>query len=349
MLLSFFQRLSKTQRSFLLRIALFYAAVLALFFLLNSTLLDPLSPNGSIGPEGMSSFPLLLIGGLLALFFFMNHSEVSTKRLAWPTAIQRTAATAGLLFVMICVWVFTHPSDESFSLLNQFIDRDPLVNTASVVTGLYALLLLPSLPLLFLFFPLGFLQKHAVALVFLGAVFLLYLFSAVPEAAYYHITGPRIVYAAQSLLNLLPGAMPAPDRWSLAYNGFTAEFGYSCSEFAALALFLGLFAFLCWRISLTRRVPVVPAVLTAIVGCVFIVALNILRIALVVIVASASPAIGLYLFHGAIGSILLCAFFVIYLRLMLPWMMKGTKKRVVDAPKAPTRKKPAPAKKAKKT
>lgn len=345
----FLQRLTPSGRSLFVRLCLLYVCILGFFFLFNSTLLDPFSANGSIGPSGISSFPLVLLACLLGMFGVLSYDHIrSLKTLARPTALEVTGALAGLCVALIIVWVSTHPSNDSLNLLAQFIDRDPLVNTAIVVTSLYAILLLPLVPLLFLFFPSSFIRRHALTLVFLAMIFLAYLFGSVPEAAYYHHIGPWTVSVTQSILNILPGGEAFMDRWALSYNGFTAEFGYSCSEFSAIVLFVGLFLFLCWKISKKRIVSAPHALAAAVLGCFLIVLVNILRIVLIMIVGSFAPDMGLALFHGAAGSLLLFAFCVAYLRLILPHVTLPTpapKKAPLRKPRA--KKAPVPRKKKK--
>ncbi len=269
------------------------------------------------------ALPLVLFG----LWGLAVRSEArSLPRLPRPSfeQILFAALAAGVLLI-VSLWLL-HPSPAHFAQLQAFARQYPAAGDPLLNALLGAYLLLPALPLPFLFLPLSLLLHHRSGLLLglLGALgFLLF---PVLESAYFGLTGPPLTAAVRGILSLLPAGLPGGmNRWEVGYDDFVVTVGYACTEFSSVALLIGLFAVALRNPGGRASVSPLRAALVLALGIVLLWLLNVLRIAAIVVIGSYHRAFALTLFHSGIGLLLFLVFFLVFVKAALPWVRREQK------------------------
>lgn len=312
--------MSSMQKALITLLALSYALFLATFTLLQTSWLSSILGYSFIGPIGFDLFPLILPPLGIAFFLFIERAQMQSQlSLAWPTLLGFFVRIALFISIIALTAWITHPTQVRWEIIDAFMNTyDPMAEPF-IATGLYASLFLPLLPSLFLFVPTTFIRKYAVP--FAGGFFLLlfYIFTHTLEAFYHVATASSLLRIVGGVLGLFPGITTvSPERWEVAYRGFSVVLGPLCSGFTAMALFTAIFCVLWWRLTELGSVYHTRAFLALLAGTILFFFINILRIVLIMIIGSFSHVLGMVLFHGTAGSLFFFLVIVLMIRFILP-------------------------------
>lgn len=274
-------------------------------------------------PIGFNSFVLFALPLFAPLFLTIHRQDLKKwKSIPWPQGMYRVAGILLFILSVACASWYTHPSLERFQRMDAFMSAYAPMGELIVATTLYAALFLPLLPSFTLTLPAAFLKKYAKDFCAGTCLIVLY-FIAQPLEAIFHIaTAPFVLRAVAMVLTALPGTTIAtPERWEISYNGFAAVVGPLCSGFSAFILFIAFFGMLWMHLVKQGRVRHGRALGALLSGLVLLFVLNILRIALIMMIASVVPSFGLFFFHGVVGSFVFLLLVFLYIRWIVPLLV----------------------------
>lgn len=314
--------LPQSERDLWLRLAIAWTVSVAMTWLMRSDFTSAFFRHPLMQQTAPAAWSYLLPLVFLFLIGIAVRSDARSRPLlARPSFEQIILAllSAALLF-LLSLWLL-HPSPAAFAALQDFGMRHPAVGDPLLNALLGFLILLPTLVLPFAFFPLSLLLRHRIGLLLglLGALGFL-LFPAL-ESAYFGVTGPPLTAAVRGVLSLLPGGLPAEmSRWEVGYDDFVVTVGYACTEFSSIALLVGLLGVAFHSLSRRQSVSWGRAALAILLGILLLWLLNVARIAAIVVIGSYHRAFALTLFHSGIGLLLFLVFFLLFVKLSLPFV-----------------------------
>ena len=292
------------------RLAVAYLAYLVLYAGITSTKVGYIFNRPYVGPVGFNAFPLVLIGILLGFFYYAYRSELRVKNNIQLSAKQYIwAAVAVVLMVLLSFWA-THPLPARFEAMHAFIRSNPVTGGPLLAASLYTALFLPLPFLLFFALPSSLLTKLRKPLLFGILLFIAYLYANVLEAYFHLAISPTVFAAVEQLLSYTSQTTTSlPSHLRLQLDTFSVVIGPVCTGFTMFTLFTGLYLYMWHEYQFEK----LRAILALVIGIFVLFAINIIRIAAIVIIGTKFPGIGVSLFHGTIGSILFFAVFMTYL------------------------------------
>lgn len=315
-------QLAHQHRALLIRLAAVYGVLLIAFFGVQSSFATSIQETSFVGPKGMSSFPLLLIGALLIGLFLYSIFEDSRKTLGKLSLSQISLGITLVCMATFVAYWATHPTLERFYWMHQFIQKHPIAGGPIMAALLYSAMILPLWAAFVPLFPSTYLWRNWS--VFLFGVLLLesYLFSSALEALYYKISVVHTLRISGAILALLPGeSMVSAQGFRLGYRGYEVVVGPACSGITMLTLFVGLFGFLWYRFS--SVLSHLKTALSLTIGVIVFFILNAMRIVLIMVVGGTFPWAAAELFHGSIGAALFFLLFLVYLKWIFPLLKKS--------------------------
>ena len=232
------------------------------------------------------------------------------------------------------IQAFRTPRHVAFSII--LLLCAVLISGAPVFTGLQHLGELFYLSLFGIQFLVGFLVFVAVfgpsfVLAFGGDIVFMIALVALSEA-YQLITVRYWTLFSRSIVRILSYVMPIatdqcrfdPNTYLISVNNFSVTIFPACAGFDSLAVFSLLFiATLAWLFQ-THRLRFARAIVAYVFGLAVMFALNVLRIAIILLVGAFwNKDLALNLFHTYLSAIFLLATFYIYLRYVIPWIIKA--------------------------
>ena len=171
-----------------------------------------------------------------------------------------------------------------------------------------------------IFFGLEFLKKqykNAIALTTLLGIFyaITYLLNQIYK--------PLSLFAAKNVVNILNLFYTTANMYQgidprLTLENFSVQIGAACSGVDSLSLFIGLFLLL----VINEKVDYKKASLVFIIGILSTIAINILRVTLIMIIGTKYPNFAVGLFHKQAGWILFSVFILALLFISYKWMLK---------------------------
>lgn len=264
------------------------------------------------GPLHFGPFPVqfsaILIAGFLITQWPRLHSFTIERknRATWITGIIFFAATVALgIFI-------THPGTSAPNFLTHGGVEYPIV---SALRYSVLVLILPASSLLL--FPLGFLKKLQRPLLLCFLFLLIYIWVAALRIVFHEELAGFILRTTSALLSLtsIPVTATFPDL-SLRFGSFAASIGAECLGLDSVGMYLLLCAAL-WALKPASSSAAVRRRIAGILlGAAVLYALNILRIALIMMIGQSFPGTAVNLFHGSIGALFLFIVFLITVRVL---------------------------------
>jgi len=211
-----------------------------------------------------------------------------------------------------------------------------LVAGAPVFTGLQHLSELFYLTLFCVQFLVGLLVFVVVfgppfILAFAGDIAFISALIALSEA-YQLITVHYWMYFSHAIIRILSHVIPIatdqcrfdPNTYLISVKSFSVTIFPACAGFDSMAVFSLLFiASMAWLFQ-THRLRFNRAVIAYVAGLAVMFALNVLRVAIILLVGAFwNKDLALNLFHTYLSAIFLLATFYIYLRYVIPWIIKA--------------------------
>ena len=268
-----------------------------------------------------------MFGVLLCLYAWsLQRDDLKKKSLPWPNFDQAFPAVLLWGMVMILsIWI-SHPSQDIYSKMQFYALMHPETGAPLIAVLLGIIELLPTLPLMLLLFPSSVLSQSRKRMMAGFFLLLLYAFGPVLEAAYYRLVGPPLIHTVRTIIGLIPGTQPEDlNRWEIGYGTFKVTLGYACTDFSALILFIGLFGLVWWRMAGKHSIVHTKAIIALAGGILSLWILNILRITSIVLIGASYPTFALSLFHSAVGIVIFLVFFLVYVKVALPLVVKSKK------------------------
>lgn len=318
-----FSNFDRQDAILVLRLASVYLGALAFRWLIISQTISPLFGRSSFIVKKEEYFPIILPGLLLAVLFFVLRTRFRNKPIQKPDLVQIATALLTTVVSASALSVVMHPTPTQLHALNSFIFTNPAIYNAAAIATLYLGFFAITIPLFFVVLPRSVLLQNKKTLVFGYVLYALYLYGDSINTAYYRLTGPVMTDLIQKILAYLPGgASTQTSRWDITYQNFSVTFGSGCTELTAIILLLGLLGYVCWqRFPHTHRGAMCFAGI-AVLSSVGLLVLNILRVVLIMIVGSWWPELGIGLFHGGIGAVLLFGYIIAVIKLTLRFAPK---------------------------
>lgn len=322
MLLSFFRTPFRSERTLWLRLTIAGVMASGMVWLMQSGATDAWFPYPLVEQTAPTTWAFILPWMLFLFLGLAVREDVRSRpSLHRPSFEQSIFLTIGIgLLLLFSLWLL-HPDSAQFAALQRFGAQFPTIGDPLLSAYVGTIILLPILLLPLLFLPFSLLLRHRIGVMLSLISAIGFLLFPVLEALYFGITGPPLVSAVQGILRLLPGGVPVDlNRWQVGYGDFSATVGYGCTEFSSVIFLIGLLG-AAFR-SLHRRQCLSPwrAVFVLLFGIGLLWLLNVLRIAAIVIIGSYHRAFALTLFHSGIGLILFLAFFLLFVKLSLPFV-----------------------------
>jgi exosortase/archaeosortase family protein len=258
---------------------------------------------GYAGPVALGFLPLppqhhhlaILLAGLT---LWLAHDA---RMAASPGAGRKQALAAGLLAFAAAVFAYrmTHPSAERLAVWQSLHAGPGLALTAAA----YLSLLLPGALSFGVFYPWSTLRRCIRPLAVCAALGAGFVVTGIVSTVWHApLAGPALELAAWILRLIDPSATTAdPGTYVIGFRGFATRVGPQCAALDGVLLFL-LLAFALWRYRNGAR-PLKAAV-TAIVLAAALFLGNGVRIAGIMVIGSYDKTLGMDLFHGLAGTLM---------------------------------------------
>ncbi len=262
------------------------------------------APFGAyIGPVALGFLPLPpqhyhlgILGMALALWLAQDNRMNAVRE---PSLRQRVVTGACIVAATcLALWV-SHPSQPLFWHWRQL----PHMQGIALTLAMYGCLMLPGALWFGLLYPWNALRHCLRAL---GACTLLgmgFIAAGVFSAAYHaSLAGPALTLAGWLLRLVDSGATQVdPHTFVIAFRGFATRVGPQCAALDGVVLFI-LLAYACWHYR-SAQYPLRAVIVGAACACLLFLA-NGIRIAGIMIIGSYDRMLGMELFHGVAGMLL---------------------------------------------
>ena len=304
----------------LVRLAFGYFTTVLSLVLVQSEWLIQLTGRPLVLPGEVGASPLLIYGIALFLFWLLHRSEFTKNDLVLST---KRIVTAGLcsLFMLLILFMILHPS-VAFVQALEGLARQNRIWVTVYGSSLLMLSMLIAPVQLILFFPFSTLKKHSRSLCILFAIVILYPFTFVLDELYFPHAAQIVLRLSALFLSIFSSAVSyQPSSLQLTYENYTVFVGPICMGTNSILLFAALYAFLCQRISVKKTLNKTKAWGAFVAGVIAFFLLNVLRIGLIMLVGASSPETATDIFHGALGAIFFFGVFLVYVKVVLPWLI----------------------------
>lgn len=229
-----------------------------------------------------------------------------------PTRSQRVYTAFAVAIVTLLAWWVTHPSAALLAQWRQAAAWQGVLLSMAV----YLLLLLPGMLCFGLLYPWNAIRlclRPLAASAFLGAGF--GITGIVSTVWHGPLSAPALNLAGWLLQRIDPGATTVDaSAFLIGFRGFVARVGPQCAALDGVLLF-GLLAYACWRFRSGARPLRALSIGLAYAALLFF--FNGVRIAGIMLVGSYNRMVGLELFHGMAGMLLVIAMVWIFDRTAL--------------------------------
>lgn len=270
---------------------------------------NPLAGRLHYGATPLETAALVAVA---ILFFLWQHGTI-----AWGPFHKKILAAAALCWLTLAALslFFAHPP-APWTALFEGMNGEAL--GPSLFAALrYSVIISMFVPLLFLFFPPAFLRAHTTLLCIAGGTVVAYMWLSILRIAIHGPMATVVLGATYRLLSLFSGdvSMNTQDL-TLTSGSFSVIIGPECLGLDSVVLFVCVWPLLWHLASLTRTVSTNHALAGLLGGVFVLLALNIIRITLLMIVGGILPTTAVDLFHGGIGALLFLSVLLAFMPLL---------------------------------
>jgi exosortase/archaeosortase family protein len=317
------RRFTDAQRRVATRLAIVFTVATTVRYALPSGWLSDLTGKLALQPTNTFGTPIILLGSLMIAFVLLARDKLQESDLSWPSLSQLGITTALFLATIWIIFTYTHPGNAVLRDILTMAAISPGFYAPLLSSVLYTAILAPLVPAFGFVFSWRFLRRFWIPLVGMYFVVVLLLFSAVATARIYAHTVAFVLGLTSGLLRLVsPDVQVNVAKATLTFKSFTAGIGPQCVGMRLTGVFTVLFAAVWIQLAREHNCHHSRAIIAYLAALVLMFALNIIRIAAIMVVGSVWPGVGVMLFHGSIGFVLFLAVFALYLRLVVPWLRR---------------------------
>jgi exosortase/archaeosortase family protein len=292
----------------------------------STTLLDGVIGQDHLVIVNYNASPIEWLALVLVMYFILRRPRC----LAIPTNpttelwIKNFAGIAGIATAVFAIF-FTHPSDHSYQIIQKFLASFPLTGGPIFAALVAIVLVIPFFPAYVFADPKNAMARWRELLIIFVA--LLGSFSAsILEALYFKAVLPFVMNVLTKIFLLFSGNVYVNiPNGVVSIDGFRVSIGPACAGFSYIFLFLMFFGYLLYELYKSKRVSMMRSMVACVIGVGAVFALNIIRIASLMLVGRVFPDFALTMFHSVVGSIYFFIFFIIYFPLVRWWISHGEK------------------------
>lgn len=262
------------------------------------------APYGTyVGPVALGYLPLppqhAHLGLLAAGFTLWLAHTPHVASLPFPGRLQRLLTALLIAGMVFAAWQITHPSATQLTSWRQL----PVWQGIAVTLTMYVLLLLPGMTSFGLLYPWSALRtcvRPLAACLGLAAGFVA---TGIVSTVWHGPLAAPALQLAGWLLRLVDAGATTVDAGAfiIGFRGFVTRVGPQCAALDGVLLFL-LLAYACWRMR--SAMAGLQAMLIGLMCATTLFFLNGVRIAGIMLIGSYNRTLGLDLFHGMAGMLL---------------------------------------------
>lgn len=246
------------------------------------------------------------------LFCLWQH-----RTIVWGPFQKKIVLTAGAcwLLLALCSLLLAHPP-APWNTLFDGMNGEAL--RPSVFAAIrYSVIMSMLIPTAFLCFPPAFLHTYRMLFWIAGGSVFAYLWLSILRIALHAPMASGVLTASYTVLSWFTSeASMSATNLTLANGSFSVIVGPECLGLDSVALFLSIWPLFWYLASRNHTVSTLDGIIGLTGGVALLLALNIIRIVLIMMVGALLPATGIDLFHGGAGAVLFLGTLLAFLPLL---------------------------------